>query len=162
MSQQHSLDNVGPLDILVVPGPALDYKPSPEIVAFFHRVVPQLSALLVVCSGILPVAFSGLLDGRTVTAPRLLLSILAQQVPKANWVDFRWAKDVQPREGEGQKPLEVWTSGAITNGTDMIAAYVKEKFSPSLAKFVCDGADVGERSREYGTPLSEFKIELSA
>lgn len=43
-----------------------------------------------------------------------------------------------------------------------VAAYVKEKFSPSLAKSVCDGADVGERSREYGTPLSEFKIELGA
>ena len=65
------------------------------------------------------------------------------------------------QEREGGKPLEVWTSGAVTNGTDMIAAYIKEKFPPPLATFVCAGADVGDRAREYGVPPPVFQINLA-
>jgi transcriptional regulator GlxA family with amidase domain len=155
---QHSIDNVGPLDILVVPGPEPTYRPSPEVVKFLQSTVPKLSALLVICSGILPVAFSGLLEGKKATAPRPFLPILTKQVPTVTWTDFRWEKDVSQKE-DGKK-VEIWTSGGVTNGTDMIAAYVKEKYPPSLAGFVCAGADVGDRAREYGVPPPEITINF--
>ena len=144
------------MDILVVPGPEPSYRPSPEVVTFLQKSITTVSALLVICSGILPVAFSGILDGRTVTAPRTMIPFLEKKIPGATWVDLRWAKDVKERQRG--KPLEVWTSGGVTNGTDMIAAYVKEKYPPALATFVCAGADVGDRPKEYGAPPPHFEM----
>lgn len=37
----------------------------------------------------------------------------------------------------------------MTNGIDMVAAYLKEKFDPKLAAIVCAMADVGDRKQEY-------------
>ena len=48
----------------------------------------------------------------------------------------------------------LWTSGGITNGLDMVAAYLHSRqsvhgISTELADLVCRMADVGERKQEY-------------
>ena len=39
--------------------------------------------------------------------------------------------------------------GGITNGQDMVAAYVREKWPGPLSDTVCAMADVGDREVEY-------------
>ena len=41
--------------------------------------------------------------------------------------------------------------GGITNGQDMVAAYIRERFNGELADLVCRMADVGERGQDYET-----------
>ena len=45
----------------------------------------------------------------------------------------------------------------MTNGTDMIAAYLRENFDQQLVKFVCRLADVGDRGQEYPEWQSDLK-----
>ena len=42
-------------------------------------------------------------------------------------------------------------TGGVTNGLDMVAAYLKEKYPGSLSDTVCALADVGDRGQEYTT-----------
>jgi hypothetical protein len=42
-------------------------------------------------------------------------------------------------------------TGGITNGLDMVAAYLREKYPGPLSDTVCMLADVGDRGQEYGT-----------
>jgi hypothetical protein len=42
-------------------------------------------------------------------------------------------------------------TGGITNGLDMVAAYLREKYPGPLSDTVCMLADVGDRGQEYRT-----------
>ncbi len=42
-------------------------------------------------------------------------------------------------------------SAGITNGQDMVAAYIHEKWPGALSDTVCAMADVGDRGAEYKT-----------
>lgn len=39
----------------------------------------------------------------------------------------------------------------ITNGHDLVAAYIRERCSKELSDLVCAMADIGDRGQEYGT-----------
>ena len=105
--------------------------------------------LLTVCSGILPVAFSGFLSGKRVTAPLPLVPILQEKVPDATWTKKRWEVD-----DEGK----VWSSGGVTNGIDMMVAFVKKTFGQELAGLACMLGDIQERSQEYPKEQLEMKF----
>ena len=70
--------------------------------------------------------------------------MLREKAPDVEWVAKRWTADF-----DDKKKKKIWTSGAVTNGTDMVAAYIKDTFDPRLAKLVCALADVGDREQEY-------------
>lgn len=125
--------------MLIVPGPEPSSYPSPAAQAFLARKLEEVSTLLTVCTGVFPMAHSGLLTGKIATGPRPLLPVLRSKFPDVQWEEKRWARDGK-----------IWTSGAITNGLDMMAAFIKESYPPDVAAFVCAGADVGDRGQEYG------------
>ncbi|TDL17777.1 class I glutamine amidotransferase-like protein [Rickenella mellea] len=135
-----SLESVGRLDILVVPGPEITYKTSPAVLAFLRQKYEEVSTLFTICSGVLPVASAGILTGKAATGPLAIVPMLRAQFPDVKWEEKRWVHDGK-----------IWSSGGITNGLDMMAAYVRENFPAPLAELVCKGADVGDRGVEYGT-----------
>lgn len=138
----------GKLDILLIPGPDPATVPNEAQLAFMRGHAAARTDLLVVCTGIFPLAHSGILEGRECTGPRPLIDMkLRKLAPGAKWRDDRrWVVDQKKASnGEG----ELWTSGGITNGLDMVAAYLRDRMSPELAGFVCQMADVGDRAAEY-------------
>ena len=143
---QDTLDSIDDLDILFIPGPAPTYVPSPATIAFIQKHASSSStlAVLIVCSGILPAAFSGILHNKTATAPLGLLPTVRERLPDIKWVAKRWVVD---EEGK------IWTSGGVTNGEDMVAAFLRESdklgVSLELVKLICALADVGERGQDY-------------
>ncbi|KAL5485010.1 hypothetical protein ACEPAI_7652 [Sanghuangporus weigelae] len=72
---------------------------------------------------------------------------------KVEWVAERWTTDDDDKK-------KIWTSGGVTNGTDMVAAYLKENFDPQLAKLVRALADVGDRGQEYPEWQLNLKLDL--
>lgn len=107
--------------------------------AFLTKKLEEVSTLLAICTGVMPVAYSGLLNGKIATAPRSLLPKLRGQCPDVQWEEKRWTRDGK-----------IWTSGAVTNGLDLVAAFIRENYSAELTEYVCTSADVGERGQEYG------------
>ncbi|KAH8587373.1 PfpI endopeptidase-like protein [Bisporella sp. PMI_857] len=137
----------GKLDILLIPGPDPSAVFGDDVKAFVKSHVDwaggkgEKTDVLSVCTGINVLAQAGVLDGRKASGPRALLPVLQKKYPKTDWVeDKRWAVDGT-----------IWTSGGITNGQEMVAAYLREKFPGPLAEAVCAMADVGEKGLEYST-----------
>lgn len=58
---------------------------------------------------------AGLLEGKTVCAPRIVFEVMKKNVPNVNWVDKRWAHDGK-----------VWSSSTLLNGTDLMRAFATE------------------------------------
>lgn len=95
-------------------------------------------ALLTVCTGYLLAVHSGLLKGKTATAPRGLLPMLKVQFPDVEWADRRWTRDGK-----------LWMSGGVTNGLDMMSAFVRSQWEPEMVEIVLGMLDVGSRGQEY-------------
>lgn len=127
------------LDILLIPGPdPFLYKPTDAVNGFIKGHYDNGTDVLSVCTAIYPTGYSGLFHGKRTTGPRELLPDLMQKFPEANWEEKRWVSDGN-----------LWTSGGITNGQDMVAAYIREKWPGPLAGAMMAAADVGERPQEY-------------
>jgi transcriptional regulator GlxA family with amidase domain len=141
-STKDTISSVGHLDIILIPGSDIALRPSQALQSFLQTRLPELKALLLVCTGSIIGAFAGLLEGKTATAPRIVLPMLKKSLPNVKWVEERWANDGN-----------IWTSGLVTNGIDMVTAFIREEY-PELAEVVCEVADVPERSGKYEKPLS--------
>lgn len=103
------------LDIVLNGANNIGYVHSEAELAFTRKAYAEATAFLTICGGMdLPLK-AGVLDGKTATAPRFLLSMLRKDAPGVNWVEKRWHRDGK-----------LWTSGALLNGTDMMAAFVTE------------------------------------
>ena len=107
-----------------------------------------------VCTGITPLAQSGALHAQNATGPLLLLPMLRSMHPAVKWTQKRWI-------GEGS---QLWTSGGITNGMDMIAAWMRDYFwdRKEVVEFVLGLAAVGDRGLEYSTEEMSYwsKVKL--
>ena len=74
--------------------------------------------------------------------------MLRKLAPDVEWVDKRWTKSDDGR---------FWSSGAVTNGTDMMAAFLRETgvVAPEVVGLVCALTDVGDRAQDYPVPLEQ-------
>jgi len=142
----HSFEDAGKLDYLVIPGPAPTYVTTPAEQEFIRAKFAEVSAVLTVCTGIIPALQSGILAGQRATAPRGMIPLLKQQAPDVEWVEKRWTTSENGK---------LWSSGAVTNGTDMLAAFVRESgaISPEIGNIICSMHDIGDRPQAYGSDL---------
>ncbi|RMZ87256.1 hypothetical protein DV736_g5518, partial [Chaetothyriales sp. CBS 134916] len=132
------------LDILVIPGSDPATRPSPATTEFIRsHANASTTDILIICTGSFLAAHAGILDGKTATGPLPLVdSHLKKFFPEVNWTDDRrWVVDESGK---------LWTSGAITNGLDLVAEYLRKKVRPELAQLICSAADVGARPAAYG------------
>jgi len=140
--QQDSIHTCPPLTYLLIGGPPPTYTPSTPVQHFLTSQLAHVSAFMTVCTGILPALASGVLRSKTVTAPRSMIPMLRGKYPETEFVGKRWVRDGK-----------VWTSGGVTNGLDMMAAFMREGFGgeSELVETVLGLADVGDRGQEYRT-----------
>jgi len=142
-----SFESAGKLDILIIPGPEPSYIAPPAVISFIKAKYAEVAHLISICTGAIPLVQTGLLDGKIATCPRGLLPVLQQAHPGVQWQDRRWAT------ADGGK---LWMSGGVTNGLDMISAFVKTQYAPEVAALVCEVAEVGDRGQEYQKPAPAF------
>ena len=142
------------LDILVVPGPPPSYQATEAVKTFIKATHASGAHVLSICSGIVPVAASGILDGKVATAPLGMIPIVRQFFPAVKWEDTRRWEKATGENGAG----EVWTSGGVLNGVDLVVAFLREKFVKTAAEAMISIASVSERAREY----SEAEKKASA
>jgi transcriptional regulator GlxA family with amidase domain len=125
----------------MIPGPEPSYVPSPVVQEFIVTSLESVSVVLTVCTGVLPAAHSGILKGRTATGPRGLLPMLKSKFPETEWQDQRWVQDGK-----------IWTSGGVSNGLDMMSAFMRQTWGGEVVETILALVDV--RSRGQGYPAS--------
>ncbi|KAI9150398.1 Isonitrile hydratase [Paramyrothecium foliicola] len=140
----------GKLDIVLVPGPDPAATWSKAVTDFLHgHFICEKTDVLSVCTGIFLCGAAGLLEDRTVCGPRGLQDVLRKKYPKAQFVGekLRWVQDGN-----------LWTSGGITNGNDLAAAYARSSkhFPRAIADLACTMADVGDRPQTYDEGQTRF------
>ncbi|KAH9902191.1 hypothetical protein F4778DRAFT_736655 [Xylariomycetidae sp. FL2044] len=111
--------------------------------------------ILSVCTGVFVCGEAGLLKGRKVCGPRgLQREIRAKGFGERELVGekVRWERDGR-----------FWSSGGVTNGNDLVAAYCRASphhFPAPLVEFVCGMLDVGDRAQVYDKGQSLFVIGI--
>ncbi|KAI0205384.1 ThiJ/PfpI family protein [Astrocystis sublimbata] len=144
----------GRLDIILVPGPdpsATWERPVLDFLAAHSKC--ETTDVLSVCTGILLCGAAGLLDGREASGPRGLQDMIKKRHPKVKLVGekYRWVQDGN-----------LWSSGGITNGNDLVAAYARtgKHFPSAVAEIALKMADVGDRGQFYSESQTTFTLGM--
>ncbi|PVH88340.1 PfpI endopeptidase-like protein [Cadophora sp. DSE1049] len=135
----------GLLDIILVPGPDPASIFGKDILEFVRAHAAwrgkdgECVYVLCICTGIYMLGQSGILKGKSASGPRALVPALKKKFPEVKWVDDkRWVTDGN-----------IWTSGGITNGQEMVAAFIREKMPGPAAEAVLEMAGVGDKGIDY-------------
>lgn len=115
----HTLDNAPPADILIIPG-GKGSRPLVEdrrLLDWLRARAERTELLLTVCTGALPVAAAGLLDGLEVTTHHTAFDLLAQIAPSATVL--RGPRFVRSSDA-------IRTSAGVSAGVDLALDVVRE------------------------------------
>lgn len=142
----------GELDIVVVPGPDPRSTFEEEELKWLREQCDTPGVdILSVCTGIYICAAAGVLDGKRASGPRGLQDDIIKKYPKVKLAGekYRWVQDGN-----------IWSSGGVTNGNDLMAAYAKAcgRWATSIAEMGAILTEVGDRSQIYGESQSRFVL----
>lgn len=121
-----------PLDYLIVPGPAdTTVKLSEASIEFIQKQYIELKGLILICTGSLVIAQTGVLNGLSICSAKSNLAFLANKGilnKSVKWVgDRRWAVDGK-----------VWSSGAVTAGIDLACEWARVNLDHDFVEAVKD------------------------
>ncbi|KAK2873277.1 hypothetical protein FQN49_002467 [Arthroderma sp. PD_2] len=128
------------LDILMIPGPNPNFVPADSTLAFVRSHNDSGNVIMAICTGSYVAGYAGILDQKNATGPKGLISDLQAKFPGVKWDNSRRVV----------KDGNIWTSGGVTNGNDLVAAYLRENCPLPLVNEILAIADVGDRKIEYG------------
>ncbi|KAJ4394169.1 hypothetical protein N0V93_003386 [Gnomoniopsis smithogilvyi] len=135
----------GKVDIVLVPGPDPRETWDPEALAWLKAHLDTAGTdILSICTGIFVCGAAGLLQGKKACGPRDLQGLLAEKfkAQDVQWIgcEVRWTRDGN-----------FWSCGGVTNGNDLVSAYVREsgRFAPELVEFCLAFVDTGDRPQRY-------------
>ncbi|KAL8952908.1 MAG: hypothetical protein Q9222_001198 [Ikaeria aurantiellina] len=136
----HSIATCPPLSLLLIGGPPPSYRPSPAVTAFIQSQYKHVHGLMTICTGYTAALYSGILDGMEATAPRELLPMLRSEAPNVKWVEKRCVRDGK-----------LWTSGAVANGMEVMAAFMRSELEEQkeLVEVVLGMSDIRVRGQGY-------------
>lgn len=144
----------GKLDIVMVPGPHPNSTFEEEGLEWLRQHSGTKGVdILCVCTGIFICAEAGIVDGKSASGPRGLQDQLTKKFPKIKLVgdNQRWARDGN-----------FWSSGGITNGNDLMAAYAKQcgRWPVPVAEMGAMLTDVGDRGQFYDQGQKTFMVSM--
>ncbi|KAM4059662.1 DJ-1/PfpI family protein [Hirsutella rhossiliensis] len=141
----------GRLDVVIVPGPDPSSEFDEGALEWLRRqfATPGVDVLSI-CTGIFVCGAAGILDGRVASGPRGLQDVIRARFPKVRLAGdrYRWVRDGN-----------LWSSGGVTNGNDLMAAYARassKHWPPSIVEMCLMLTDVGDRGQVYGQRQGVF------
>ena len=102
------------------------YEPSQVDLAFIRKSYEDCSAFLTICGGMMSPLKAGVFQGKSATAPRMILDSLREKNLGVDWQEKRWVRDGK-----------LWSSGTLLNGLDLMYAFCNETWGGegSLVEF---------------------------
>ncbi|KYK55563.1 ThiJ/PfpI family protein [Drechmeria coniospora] len=141
----------GKLDLVVVPGPDPAAEFDQAALDWLARQARTVGVdVLSICTGIFVCGAAGIVDGKRASGPRGLQDMLKSRFPLIRLVgnEYRWVQDGN-----------FWSSGGVTNGNDLMAAYARasgKHWPASVAEIGIQLTEVGDRGQFYGEGRSLF------
>ncbi|KAH8675708.1 ThiJ/PfpI family protein [Xylariales sp. PMI_506] len=146
----------GQLDVVLVPGPDPKTRfEKPVLEWLADQGARDDTDILSVCTGIFLCGEAGLLKGKKICGPRGLQDIIREKYGEditQLGAELRWVQDGN-----------FWSSGGITNGNDLVAAYTRQKsefFPSALAELGAQLVDVGDRDQRYNPGQTAWTLSL--
>ncbi|KAJ5555091.1 hypothetical protein N7461_003561 [Penicillium sp. DV-2018c] len=135
----------GNLDIIVIPGPSpISVAPSDADLDFVRSHNAANTSILSICTGAYVIGYAGIAEGKQITGPRPLVPELRRRFPGPRWDDgVRFVRDGN-----------LWSSGGITNGHDLVAMFLREHYPAQLVDTILLAADITERAAKYTSSAS--------
>ncbi|KAF7561144.1 hypothetical protein G7046_g3020 [Stylonectria norvegica] len=142
----------GKIDILVVPGPDPRSTFEEAGLKWLRRHFETEGVdVLSVCTGIYICGAAGILKGKSASGPRGLQDDLKKKDWGVKLVgdEYRWVRDGN-----------LWSSGGVTNGNDLMAAYARsgKHWAKPLAETGLMLTDVGDRGQVYRESATMFTV----
>ncbi|KAJ5220063.1 DJ-1 domain InhA-type [Penicillium chermesinum] len=139
---------VGSLDIILIPGPPPStMPPAQEWITFIQAHNAAGTTILSICTGALVVAHAGIAAGKLATAPRFLVPRLKKEFPEAKLWD-----DMARVTCDGN----LWMSAGITNGHDLVAAYLRQNYPAPVVNAILAIADIAPRPVKFASkPMTD-------
>ncbi|KAK4503348.1 hypothetical protein PRZ48_004263 [Zasmidium cellare] len=135
-----TFDTCPPLDIVLMGANKMDYTPTPAELDFVRKSHDSCSAFIAVCGAFNTLLLAGLLEGKTATAPPILLKTLREEHPRVTWLNKRWHQDGK-----------IWTTGTLVNGLDAMRAFVLQTWGGQggFAEFLLRTGNWPKRDVDY-------------
>jgi transcriptional regulator GlxA family with amidase domain len=131
-----TIDDCPELDCLLLGGPMeLDFVLSPRFAEFVRQHVEKGKLLFTNCTGSLPAAMAGVLDGKNATINNLAYRSVRQFFPNVKWTDeTKWVVDGN-----------IWTAGGAIAGMDMFSHWMQQEFGMEVLAAGSKGMDFEPR-----------------
>ncbi|KAI1329636.1 class I glutamine amidotransferase-like protein [Xylariaceae sp. FL0255] len=144
----------GKLNIVYIPGPDPNCNFDPAALEWLREQdAAEGVDILSVCSGIFICGKAGLLKGRDICGPRggaqEMIKALGYEPRSMRGDELRWIQDGN-----------FWSSGGVTNGNDLVAAYCRANpkyFPRPLVEMTCEVLEVGDRPQHYTNEIKMGK-----
>lgn len=135
-------------DVILVPGGSGGRlaMEDPEIIAYLQERGRSCQALLSVCTGSYLMQRAGLLAGRQATTHWAFLDHLRND-PDIEVLERRFVQDGN-----------IWTSGGVSAGMDMMLAYIAQTFGEAVAGEIQLGAEYFPSGQIYGRPFARQDV----
>jgi transcriptional regulator GlxA family with amidase domain len=137
---RHSLGDCPPLDYLLVPGGfgARREVDNPAVIEFIRERARSCRAVVSVCTGVFLLHRAGLVSGRKATTHWSVLS------------ELRALGDVDVVEERFVRDGDLWTSGGVSAGIDLMLAFIASVAGETTAAHVQASAEYYPLDRHYG------------
>ncbi|KAK6842138.1 class I glutamine amidotransferase-like protein [Apiospora arundinis] len=151
----HAAVAPGKLDIVLVPGPDPNTTFEAGAIEWLRRQGDvETTDILSICTGILLCGEAGLLKGRTACGPRGLQDKIRDRFGHdviLKGTELRWAQDGR-----------FWSSGGVTNGNDLVAAYARQSkhFPRPVVEVALAMTDTGDRAQKYSQGQTSFVLGM--
>ncbi|KAK7941101.1 Isonitrile hydratase [Apiospora aurea] len=145
----------GKFEIVLVPGPDPSTVFDAGAVEWLrHQGEVETTDILSICTGILICGEAGLLKGRTACGPRGLQDKIRDRFGPdivLKGTELRWVQDGR-----------LWSSGGVTNGNDLVAAYARQSqhFPRPVVEVALAMTDTGDRAQKYSQGQMSFVLGM--
>ncbi|KAL3962032.1 hypothetical protein ACCO45_003555 [Purpureocillium lilacinum] len=134
----------GKLDVVLVPGPdpMLAFDDEGALAWLRAQAGVEGVDVLSICTGLFVCGAAGIADGKRASGPRGLQGMLKERFAKIELVgdEYRWVRDGN-----------FWSSGGVTNGNDLMAAYARasQRWPQPVVEIGLQLTEVEERGQFY-------------
>ncbi|KAK8088891.1 class I glutamine amidotransferase-like protein [Apiospora hydei] len=145
----------GKFEIVLVPGPDPSTVLDAGAAEWLRRQGEvETTDILSICTGILICGEAGLLKGRTACGPRGLQEKIRDRFGPdivLKGTELRWVQDGR-----------LWSSGGVTNGNDLVAAYARQSqhFPGPVVEVALAMTDTGDRAQKYSQGQTSFVLGM--